>query len=250
MANEEKKYTEQVSVRWYGYIVLILTILFFSGVFSSAEGPIKALDFTNISGSFGSLGEITEDAGTLASDFRGTGGSGARDAWLFALTLVPAVMLALGVVKVVEHLDGLRAAQKLLTPLLMPLLGIPGICGLTLIASLQSTDAGASMTAELFQDGMIDEKQKTIFASFQFSAGATLTNYLSSCAALFPFLSVPIIIPLLKSLPPKIFSPRRVLLISCTVFPVLVKSTTNSWKLLFLNTLARIPGTSDNFPMA
>ena len=180
MENEEKKYSEQVTVRWYGYIVLILTILFFSGIFSSAEGPIKALDFTNISGSFGSLGEISEDAGTLAADFRGTGGSGARDAWLFALTLVPAVMLALGVVKVVEFLDGLRAAQKLLTPLLMPLLGIPGICGLTLIASLQSTDAGASMTAELAQEGMINERQKTIFACFQFSAGDTLTNYLSS----------------------------------------------------------------------
>ena len=196
MENEGKKYSEQVTVRWYGYIVLILTILFFSGVFSSAEGPIKALDFTNISGSF---------AGTLASDFRGTGGSGARDAWLFALTLVPAVMLALGVVKVVEYLDGLRAAQKLLTPLLMPLMGIPGICGLTLIASLQSTDAGASMTAELAQEGMIDEKQKTIFACFQFSAGATLTNYLSSCAALFPFLSVPIIIPLVVVFVFKIF---------------------------------------------
>ena len=205
MENEGKKYSEQVTVRWYGYIVLILTILFFSGVFSSAEGPIKALDFTNISGSFGSLGEITEDAGTLASDFRGTGGSGARDAWLFALTLVPAVMLALGVVKVVEYLDGLRAAQKLLTPLLMPLMGIPGICGLTLIASLHSTDAGASMTAELAQEGMIDEKQKTIFACFQFSAGATLTNYLSSCAALFPFLSVPIIIPLVVVFVFKIF---------------------------------------------
>lgn len=205
MENEGKKYSEQVTVRWYGYIVLFLTILFFSGVFSSAEGPIKALDFTNISGSFGSLGEITEDAGTLASDFRGTGGSGARDAWLFALTLVPAVMLALGVVKVVEYLDGLRAAQKLLTPLLMPLMGIPGICGLTLIASLQSTDAGASMTAELAQEGMIDEKQKTIFACFQFSAGATLTNYLSSCAALFPFLSVPIIIPLVVVFVFKIF---------------------------------------------
>ena len=205
MENEGKKYSEQVTVRWYGYIVLILTILFFSGVFSSAEGPIKALDFTNISGSFGSLGEITEDAGTLASDFRGTGGSGARDAWLFALTLVPAVMLALGVVKVGEYLDGLRAAQKLLTPLLMPLMGIPGICGLTLIASLQSTDAGASMTAELAQEGMIDEKQKTIFACFQFSAGATLTNYLSSCAALFPFLSVPIIIPLVVVFVFKIF---------------------------------------------
>ena len=46
MENEGKKYSEQVTVRWYGYIVLILTILFFSGVFSSAEGPIKALDFT------------------------------------------------------------------------------------------------------------------------------------------------------------------------------------------------------------
>ena len=86
MGNEEKKYSGQVTVRWYGYVVLILTILFFSGIFSSAEGPIKALDFTNISGSFGSLGEIAEDAGTLAADFRGTGGSGARDAWLFALT--------------------------------------------------------------------------------------------------------------------------------------------------------------------
>lgn len=202
---KEKKYSEQVTVRWYGYIVLILTILFFSGIFSSAEGPIKALDFTNISGSFGSLGEIAEDAGSLAADFRGTGGSGAKDAWLFALTLIPAVMLALGVVKVVEHLDGLRAAQKLLTPLLMPLMGIPGICGLTLIASLQSTDAGASMTAELAQEGMIDEKQKTIFACFQFSAGATLTNYLSSCAALFPFLSVPIIIPLVVVFAFKIF---------------------------------------------
>ena len=205
MENEEKKYSEQVTVRWYGYIVLILTILFFSGIFSSAEGPIKALDFTNISGSFGSLGEISEDAGTLAADFRGTGGSGARDAWLFALTLVPAVMLALGVVKVVEFLDGLRAAQKLLTPLLMPLLGIPGICGLTLIASLQSTDAGASMTAELAQEGMINERQKTIFACFQFSAGATLTNYLSSCAALFPFLSVPIILTLIVVFVFKIF---------------------------------------------
>lgn len=67
MENGGKKYSEQVSVRWYGYIVLVLTILFFSGVFSSAEGPIKALDFTNISGSFGSLGEIAEDAGTLAA---------------------------------------------------------------------------------------------------------------------------------------------------------------------------------------
>lgn len=194
--DEKIKKTEKVEVHWYGYVALIVAILFFSGIFQKATGPIKALDFTNILGSFGSLGEVAEEAGTLAKDFRGVGGTGGKDAWLFALTLFPAVMLALGVVKVVEHLDGLKAAQKLLTPLLMPLMGIPGICGLTLIASLQSTDAGASMLSELHETGAIDEKQKTIFACFQYSAGATLTNYLSSCAALFAFFTIPIVIPL------------------------------------------------------
>lgn len=196
MNKESQMHTEKVKVRWYGYIVLILTILFFSGIFTSNPGPLKALDFTNIAGSFGKLGTVTKDAGTLASDFRGIGGAGAKDAWAFALTLFPAVMLALGSIKVVEHLDGLKAAQKLLTPLLMPLLGIPGICGLTMIASLQSADAGASMINELHSAEMIDEKQKIIFASFQFSAGATLTNYFSSCAALFVFMKISIILPL------------------------------------------------------
>ena len=78
MANEEKKYTEQVSVRWYGYIVLILTILFFSGIFSSAEGPIKALDFTNISGSWERLRKTQErwpqTSGEPAEAARGTPG--------------------------------------------------------------------------------------------------------------------------------------------------------------------------------
>ena len=55
-------------------------------------------------------------------------------------------MLALGAVKVIDHLDGMKAAQKLLSPLMRPLMGLPGSCGLTLIASLQSTDAAASMT--------------------------------------------------------------------------------------------------------
>lgn len=203
--NDSNKNLTKIHVRWYGYIALVIAILFFSGLFQSVEGPIRALDFTNVLGSFGKIGSLTEGAGTLAKDFRGTGGVGGKDAWLFALTLFPAVMLALGVVKVVEYLDGLKAAQKLLTPILMPVLGIPGICGLTLIASLQSTDAGASMLNELRASDLIDEKQKTIFACFQYSAGATLTNYLSSCAALFPFFCVPIIKPLVVIFVFKIF---------------------------------------------
>lgn len=184
-------------VRISGYISLVIAILFFSGIFKDVEGPLSALDFTNVLGSFGKLGTLTEGSGSLAGNFRGTGGVGARDGWLFALTLAPAVMLALGVVKVVEDLDGLKAAQNLLSPLLRPFLGIPGFCGLALIASLQSTDAGSAMTRALYDEGLITDKENLIFTGFQYSAGALLTNYLSSGAALFAFLEVPIFVPLI-----------------------------------------------------
>jgi nucleoside recognition membrane protein YjiH len=184
-------------VRISGYIALVLAIIFFSGLLKDAESFLKFFDFTNVLGSFGKLGTISDDAGKLASNFRGTGGTGVRDGWLFALTLTPAVMLALGVVKIVEDLDGLKAAQKLMTPLLRPLMGIPGICGLALVASLQSTDTGGAMTKELYDNGSINDKERLIFCSFQLTAGALLTNYLSSGAALFAFLDVPILVPLI-----------------------------------------------------
>ena len=110
-SNELKKGTEREKVRVAGYISLVLAILFFSGIFKDAEGFIKFFDFTNVLGSFGKLGTLAEGGGSLASNFRGSGGGGVRDGWLFALSLTPAVMLALGVVKIVEDLEGLRAAQ-------------------------------------------------------------------------------------------------------------------------------------------
>ena len=173
--------TEKVEVKWYGYVALILGALFFSGIFKDAPGPLKVLDFNNVLGSFGTLGTINDGVGTLAANFRGDGGTGPRDGWLYALTLIPSVMFALGVVRVIDHLDGMKAAQKLLSPLLKPLLGLPGFAGLTLIASLQS----------------IDEKQKAVFCAFQFSGASAITNFFASGAALFPFIGdVPIFIPL------------------------------------------------------
>lgn len=183
------------NVRISGYISLVLAILFFSGIFKDVQGPLRAFDFSNLMGQFGTLGSLTEGSGTLAGSFRGAGGVGVKDGWLFALTLFPTVMFALGIVKMVESLDGLKAAEKLLTPLLKPLLGLPGIVGLALVASLQSTDGGASMTNELAEQGQITEKEKLKFVAFQFSCGATITNYLGSGAALFPFMDIPISIP-------------------------------------------------------
>lgn len=173
-----------------GYLALVFAIVFFSGVFASAAGWTSALDFNVINGKFGTMKDAAK------ATFAGSGGVGARDGFLFALGLVPAVMLALGVVEIIEHLGGLRAAQKMLTPILRPLLGIPGIAGLALVSSMQSTDAGAGMTRSLREAGQMTEKEKTIFAAFQFSAGGTITNYLSTGSALFAFINVPIIVPL------------------------------------------------------
>lgn len=180
---------ENKKVPIYGYIALIVALLFFSGIFKDIEGPMKVFDFTNLLGSFG---EISENL-----SFRGSGGFGVRDGWLFALSLAPGVMFALGIVQIIEDLHGLDAAQNLLTPILQPLLGIPGASGLAMIASLQSTDAGAAMTRDLYEVDIISEKQRIVFLGFQFVGGALLTNFLSTGSALFSYITVPIIIPLL-----------------------------------------------------
>lgn len=173
---------------WYGYIVLILVILFFSGLFSSSAHWWGFLDFSTLNGMFGTISDKT--------NFLGKGGFGAMYGFLFAFSLIPGIMLALGVVEVADKLDALRAAQKLLTPVMRPLLGLPGSAGLALITSLQSSDAGAAMTKELYDKKLLTPKECLIFASFQFSSGSSITVYLSIGVALFPFLSVSHLIPL------------------------------------------------------
>ncbi len=190
-SDKEKQMTvEPLKVPLKGYIALAFAILFFSGIFAGTKGGLAAMDFNVINGSFGTMKDAAK------ATFTGMGGSGARDGFLFAFGLIPACMLALGIVEVVDHLGGLKAAQKLLTPLLKPLVGIPGIAGLAMISSFQSTDAGAGMTKMLHESKELSDKERLVFCAFQFSAGGTITNYLSTGAALFSFLTVPILLPL------------------------------------------------------
>lgn len=196
--SEEKNVNQQETnkVPWYGYLALLFAIVFFSGIFATAKGALAALDFGQLAGKYGLLTGINGKAAT----FSGQGGVGAREGFMFALSLFPSVMFALGIVEVVDYLGGLKAAQKMLTPILRPLLGIPGIAGLALVSSLQSADAGAGMTKALRENGDFTEKERVIFTSFQFSAGGTITNYLAIGAALFPALLVPIMVPLLLNI--------------------------------------------------
>lgn len=171
-----------------GYISLIAAIIFFSGLCASKQWW-GIFDFTTVNGGFGQLvSSVTEADGVLktaATSFRGKGGSGAIDGFMFALTLVPTVMFALAMITIFDHYGALRAARKLLTPILRPLLGLPGGATLALIASLQSTDGGAALTRQLKDSGELTENEVTIFASFQMTADACITNFFSSGAVLF-----------------------------------------------------------------
>jgi nucleoside recognition membrane protein YjiH len=104
--NEQDK--AQLHVRPIGYVALVFAIIFFSGigiVLAKSVGDwAKVFDFSTLLGSFGKIAK--------AGDFRGVGGIGAKDGFLFGLTLIPPVMFALGVVEVVDWLGGLKAAKS------------------------------------------------------------------------------------------------------------------------------------------
>jgi len=170
------------------YIALAFAVVFFSGFMQSNEW-YGVFDFTTLNGSFGKVAyDVSESAYGIqaaTTSLRGKGGSGARDGFIFALTLIPTVMFALGMINVLEHYGALDAARKLLTPLLSPLMGIPGNSGLALITSLQSTDAGAALTRQLKDEGHLTKRETDVFTMFQFTAGAAIVNFFSSGAVLF-----------------------------------------------------------------
>ncbi len=184
---KESESRARPTVPWTGYPALFLVCCIFSGWFAHIDEWYGFLDFSTFLGSFGTVGEAT---------FVGVGGTGARHAFLYVLSLAPGVMLALGIVAVAEYYGALLAADRLLNPLLRPGLGIPGAAGLALIASLQSTDAGAAMTHDLKDKKRLSEKELTIFATFQFSSGGSVVNYITTGIALFPFLPVSFLKPL------------------------------------------------------
>ena len=75
------------------------------------------VDFSNLQGAFG---KITE-----GSNFKGSGGTSAKEGFLFALTLAPTVMVAMGLIQIFENYGALKAAERLLTPIMKPILGHP-----------------------------------------------------------------------------------------------------------------------------
>ena len=178
--------TEKVGIG--AYVALIFAVILFSGVFyKMPEGQkwLGALDFTTL---------IIADS---KNNFTGSGGISARAGFLFSLNLIPGVMLAMGLIEVLAHYGALRAAQVLLTPLLKPLLGVPGYCGLALITDLQSTDGGAALTRALYDEGRITTKNLVTIAAWQYAGAGCVSNYYSTVSALFAFFLCPVWLPVI-----------------------------------------------------
>ncbi|MCI1930773.1 MAG: hypothetical protein LKJ13_03645 [Clostridia bacterium] len=195
MSNTQQK-EEKVTIK--GWIALIVLCVMFSGVFKNFDGPLKAFDFLNLSGAFGKIGDT-------ANTFIGSGGSGAKEGFLEALALIPAVSFAVAMIDTVTELGAMNAAVKLFNPILKPMLGIPGACGISFVATFTSSDIGAVMTRELYDEGQITDKQRSIFASYQYAGSAVILNTINTQAPLLPIVLLAI-------------GPIIVLLFLCKVF--------------------------------
>ena len=163
MEEEQKKVSGAAAlpkVGWKGMLALAFGILVFAGVFATVQGAewLKAFDYSTLIGKFGTMKDPAK------ATFVGMGGVSARGGFIFALSLIPSVMLAIGVVDVLDHYGALSAAQKLMTPLFKPLMDVPGLVGLALITDLHSTDAGAALKENRpsLQRGSIPERGRSV----------------------------------------------------------------------------------------
>lgn len=206
--------TEEWRVGKGAYLSLIVVMLLFSGIFLKVDGMawLGAFDFTTLGGAFGTMKNPD------TSTFVGAGGLSAKAGFLFALSLVPTIMLALGLLEIFTHYGAIRAAHKLLTPLLKPLLGIPGYTGLALITDLQSTDAGAALSKELYDNKQVTKKDVIIMGAWQYSGAGLINNYFSIGSAMFTYLTMPVIVPLLVMFVMKFVGAIFVRMILSTVY--------------------------------
>lgn len=174
--------TEKIKVTPQGWLSLFIMLCMFSGLFGNFDGSLKflrVLDLNVLIGSFGTIGE-----GGL--NYMGAGGSGVRDGFLFGLSLAPATIFCMAIIEVFSKMGVMDAFQKSFTPILKPLLGISGVCGLPFVNSLNSSDIAAVLTKQLCDSGQMADDERTILVSFMYPSSAPITNMISTQAPVLP----------------------------------------------------------------
>lgn len=174
---ELEKKTAKPKVGIGAWISLVFLILILSGAFRESDSALKVLDFTNLSGTFGTIGDT-------GANFIGKGGTGAKDGFMAGLNLIPAVMFFCGLLAVFEQLGAFKASDILFRPLLRPLLGIPGKAGVAFISSFTGSDVAAVMTKDLVDNGDMTDDERTIFVAYQYAGSACINNTITGGAPL------------------------------------------------------------------
>lgn len=159
------------------WVSLAVLIVILSGAFRTSESALKVMDFTNLCGNFGQIGDT-------GANFIGKGGMGARDGFMAGLNLIPAVMFFCGILGVFEQLGAFKASDILFRPILKPLLDIPGKCGVAFISSFTGSDVAAVMTRELADTGDLTDDERTIFVAYQYAGSACINNTITGGAPL------------------------------------------------------------------
>ncbi len=159
------------------WISLLFLIIILSGAFRTSDSVLKVLDFTNLSGNFGTIGDT-------GANFIGKGGTGAKDGFMAGLNLIPAVMFFCGLLGVFEQLGAFKASDILFRPLLRPLLGIPGKAGVAFISSFTGSDVAAVMTNDLVESGEMEDDERTVFVAYQYAGSACINNTITGGAPL------------------------------------------------------------------
>jgi len=183
MENENKPSTKKVGVM--AWVALILLICILSGAFRTNPSALKILDFTNLCGSFGKVG-------SSGATFLGTGGSGVREGFMQGLNLIPPIMFFCGMIAVFEQMGAFEAAEKVFRPLLRPILGIPGTAGIPFISSFTSSDIGAVMTRDMYENKQLTDDERTVFVAYQYAGSACINNTITTGAPLIAICPVPL----------------------------------------------------------
>lgn len=166
-----------------GYLWLFLAVVAFSGIFGKYTNGLQVLDYQTWLGAFGKISEDAFSAGIM-----GKGGSGVNNGFNQVLTIAPGVILGIAFMNCVDHYKGLAAARKLLSPIMKPVMGMNGACGLSFIANLQSSDSSAALCKSAYDSGAITERDRNILAASIFTAAAPIGRFFSNCLILVPFL--------------------------------------------------------------
>ena len=102
---------------------------------------------------------------------------GVRKGWNIAVNqILPALMFAFVLVQILQATGMVTLAEKAFTPLMAPF-GLPGIASVVIITAFFSRGAGASVAANMFNQGLLTAAQATVLFPVVLMIGSLIGNY-------------------------------------------------------------------------